>query len=145
MIIRADTRFAPSHWETSLHCNDVSHWLGASLESTLDYCLLLIVCRRHTICGSCHERVGQHDRVPIGSLCVFGDCGGLQWGSVRVRSCWHAGYSLIFCVSATCICQWCQTNSPITGDWRRHDAHITSKRYVSIVASPVTGNSTVWS
>ena len=32
---RADSRFVPSQWETALHCNDVSHWLGASLESAL--------------------------------------------------------------------------------------------------------------
>ena len=34
---RADLldRFAISQWETALLCNDVSHWLGASLESTL--------------------------------------------------------------------------------------------------------------
>ena len=32
---RADSRFAPSHWKTTLHCNDVCHWLGASLESAL--------------------------------------------------------------------------------------------------------------
>ena len=25
---RADSRFAPSQWETALLCNDVSHWLG---------------------------------------------------------------------------------------------------------------------
>ena len=30
---RADSRFAPSQWETVSLCNDVSHWLGASLES----------------------------------------------------------------------------------------------------------------
>ena len=30
---RADSRFAPSQWETALLCNDVSHWLGASIES----------------------------------------------------------------------------------------------------------------
>ena len=30
---RADSRFAPSQWETALLCNDVSHWLGANLES----------------------------------------------------------------------------------------------------------------
>ena len=30
---RADSRFAPSQWETALLCNDVSHWLGGSLES----------------------------------------------------------------------------------------------------------------
>ena len=35
IIYRADSRFAPSQWETALHCKDVSHWLGASLESTL--------------------------------------------------------------------------------------------------------------
>ena len=34
-IYRADSRFAPSQWETALLCNDVSHWLGASLESAL--------------------------------------------------------------------------------------------------------------
>ena len=34
-INRADFRFAPSQWETALLCNDVSHWLGASLESAL--------------------------------------------------------------------------------------------------------------
>ena len=32
---RADSRFAPSQWETVLLCNDVSHWLGANLESPL--------------------------------------------------------------------------------------------------------------
>ena len=32
---RADSRFAPSQWETVLLCNDLSDWLGASLESAL--------------------------------------------------------------------------------------------------------------
>ena len=32
---RADSRYAPSQWETALLCNDVSHWLGASLKSAL--------------------------------------------------------------------------------------------------------------
>ena len=34
---RADSRSAPSQWETVLLCNNVSHWLGTSLESALDY------------------------------------------------------------------------------------------------------------
>ena len=34
-IGRADSRFAPSRWETALLCNAISHWLGASLESAL--------------------------------------------------------------------------------------------------------------
>ena len=32
---KADSRFVPSQWETALLCNDVSHWVGANLESTL--------------------------------------------------------------------------------------------------------------
>ena len=46
---RADSRFAPSLWKTASHCNDVSHWLGGSLESTLMlynfliYCILYVV------------------------------------------------------------------------------------------------------
>ena len=35
VISRADSSFVPSQWETALLCNDVSHWLGASLESAL--------------------------------------------------------------------------------------------------------------
>ena len=32
---RADSRFAPSQWETALLCIAVSHWLGANLSSAL--------------------------------------------------------------------------------------------------------------
>ena len=35
LYIRADSRFAPSQWETSLQSNAVSHWLGADPESAL--------------------------------------------------------------------------------------------------------------
>ena len=37
LIYRADSRFEPSQWETSLQSNAVSHWLGTSLESALSY------------------------------------------------------------------------------------------------------------
>ena len=36
MDFRADSRFVFSQWETVLLCNDVSHWLVASIESALD-------------------------------------------------------------------------------------------------------------
>ena len=36
---RADSRFAPSQCDSALLCNDVPHWLGASLESALLWCL----------------------------------------------------------------------------------------------------------
>ena len=41
--IRVDSRFAPSQWETALLCNDVSPWLGANLESTLNMTGLIVV------------------------------------------------------------------------------------------------------
>ena len=35
VCFRVDFRFAPSQWETVLLCNNVSHWLGTSVESAL--------------------------------------------------------------------------------------------------------------
>ena len=43
---RADSRLVPSQWAAALLCNDASHWLGASLESTLNTWVLPW---RHTI------------------------------------------------------------------------------------------------
>ena len=42
---RADSRFAPSQWETSLQSNTISHWLGTSLEPPLhcDYNIRWII------------------------------------------------------------------------------------------------------
>ena len=40
---RADSRFAPSQWETSLQSNAISHWLRANLESVL-YPVLKMSC-----------------------------------------------------------------------------------------------------
>ena len=34
-IPRDQSRYVPSQWETSLHCNDVSHWLGTYLDRSL--------------------------------------------------------------------------------------------------------------
>ena len=43
--IRADSRFAPRQWETSLQSNAISHWRGANLESSLYvYSCLIIQC-----------------------------------------------------------------------------------------------------
>ena len=41
---RADSRFAPSQWETTLLCSNISHWLGASLESTLTLHVCISLC-----------------------------------------------------------------------------------------------------
>ena len=41
-IFKADSRLAPSQWETPLQSNALSHWLGANLESALISLLLYI-------------------------------------------------------------------------------------------------------
>ena len=41
--IRADSRLATSQWDTSLQSNAVSQWLGANLESALQYCYVTLV------------------------------------------------------------------------------------------------------
>ena len=44
VFCRADSRLVPSQWETTLLCNDVSHWLGANLDSALcSVCTKLII------------------------------------------------------------------------------------------------------
>ena len=58
---RADSRFAPSQWETALLCNDVTHWLGACLESALVQCPVARQGHCHNkktmYCGPFHERL----------------------------------------------------------------------------------------
>ena len=39
---RADSRFAPSQWVTSLRSNAISYWLGANPESALSYYVLYV-------------------------------------------------------------------------------------------------------
>ena len=45
----ADSRLAPSQWQTALLCNDISHWLGASLESAMYQMLLSTL--QDELCG----------------------------------------------------------------------------------------------
>ena len=47
---RADSRLAPSQWETALLCNNISHWLGTNLESALGYAVDL---HQHSHMGYC--------------------------------------------------------------------------------------------
>ena len=35
---RDQSRYVPSQWETSLQCNDISHWLGEHLDWSLRLC-----------------------------------------------------------------------------------------------------------
>ena len=65
-VFRADSRFALSQWETTLLCNDVSHWLGANLVSAL----VLYVC----VCVCFGEGINftiTNDKIVIFFLCLW--------------------------------------------------------------------------
>ena len=78
LYYRADSRCAPSQWETALLCNDVSHWLGASLESAL-YSHIIIghVIRRP------HCTVHPMNYVPCS--CFVVSCCGKAWFDLSFR------------------------------------------------------------
>ena len=51
-MCRADSRFAPSQWETAFLCNDVFHWLGANLKSALSVFYVMLSVARFFICDT---------------------------------------------------------------------------------------------
>ena len=76
---RADSRFAPSQWETALHCNDASHWLGASLESAL--CWMLGSWPKKTrYLGATLTHWGRVTHICVGKLISIGSDNGLSPG-----------------------------------------------------------------
>ena len=54
---KAYSRFALGQWETALHCNDVSHWLGVNLESAPCYTEQLIVVANGETVKQCQPRL----------------------------------------------------------------------------------------
>ena len=40
-MCRDQSRYVPSQWETLLHCNDVSYWLGACIRRLFPACFFL--------------------------------------------------------------------------------------------------------
>ena len=94
--IRADSRFAPSQWETALLCNDVSHWLEVNIESDLG-----------VLYGMCVD-VRQLKRFPN------------YWSFCEDKGQWYS--SLVITLLFTWIN--CRTNSQVEDDFRRHKVHV---------------------
>ena len=42
--IRDNSVYVPSQWEMALHCNAISHWLGAYIEWSLLVCCSILLC-----------------------------------------------------------------------------------------------------
>ena len=68
---RSDSRFVPSQWETALLCNDVSHWLGAKLESA--QATISILQNWYQLCNT--RGFGKNKMMPIYTkaqhFCIF--------------------------------------------------------------------------
>ena len=102
MNCRADSRFAPSQWETSLQSNAVSHWLGASLES-YDVCQSVGLIPWDNNPTTVYHML----HTPWGRLMSSPTCGRLLWAeftNIKVRYIW-----CIFRISQTyqvCTCAW---------------------------------------
>ena len=84
---RADSRLAPSQWETVLLCNDVSHWLDASLESALNYAITVMLHEHYgisnyslTVCSTaCPPIDWQRNINSLITGPLWGDCISIQW------------------------------------------------------------------
>ena len=68
-LYMADSRFAPSQWETALLCNDVSHLLGVNLESAMFYMI--------TTFGG--FSLFLYPFFIIWANCKLGQCNSLSW------------------------------------------------------------------
>ena len=62
----ADSRLAPSQWETSLQSNAVSYWLGANMESALAWSLTSLDC----LITYSIEQQRKHQSPTLPALCV---------------------------------------------------------------------------
>ena len=83
---RGDSRLAPSQWETALLRNDVSHWLGASLESVLKACGHKV--GREVILGVVTVSwmsTADDDKTVEPPLAVVQSVNGLFWPNVHER------------------------------------------------------------
>ena len=80
---RADSRLAPSQWETSLQSNAVSHWLDADLESALHFSFYrsVAVGRRWPVrCSNRTWSCYRHWCLRVALNSSFA-CDGEKWGS----------------------------------------------------------------
>ena len=81
IYIRADSRFVPSQWETSLQSNTYSHWLTVNLESALyieamtnDYHIA-----DHIFISLTHPLVPPLDKMAVISQTLFSDAFFCEW------------------------------------------------------------------
>ena len=121
---RNQSRYVPSQWETSLQCNDVSHWLGAYLNRSLhmhqSYRLNLIMkmnSLERFLCIAGPLRGAAVGQVPTGLQ--QRDCSPQRRMSVLQNDLTNTGLETIFAIRNHC-----------ENDWHNHMTyHDTSSAY----------------
>ena len=87
--------FAPSQWETALHCNDASHRLGASLGSAMSLCSCwAITCKDMITPSAIAREYPWHLANNIPKYYIFQD----RWEEYTPNHrspCWGQWYSFI--------------------------------------------------
>ena len=86
-IHRADSRFAPIQWGTSLQSNTISHWLGANLESAL---IQTCFCPAVMIHSWFHQRHFVHRNITTQQIlyCVYLTAFSAFIGDISFNSLW---------------------------------------------------------
>ena len=102
---------APSQWETTLHCNVVSHWLGTFIKWSL-YCISLDI----------HVRIIHDDVIKWKHFPRYWPfVRGIHRSSVNSPHKGQCRGALMFSLICTRINGW--VNNGEAGDLRRHRAH----------------------
>ena len=122
LIGRDQSRCAPSQCETSLQCNDVSHWLGAYLDWSLHWslwktssCLLLLISmlwHRQAIFES------KGDKLSSSAECRIRTQGLRHLFASRLNACWQTDWAIEDQAKT-----WTRLPVPMIS---KHSAHSTS-------------------
>ena len=123
---RDQSRCAASQWQTSLHCNDVSHWLGAYLDWSL-ILFMFCFCYCWAICNITLYSWLNYTQAVLSWWChqmdTFSSLLAICVENSPVNSP-HKGQwrgALMFSLIYARINSW--INNLETGDLRRHRAH----------------------
>ena len=85
--------YAPSQWETALHCNVISHWLGAYTKWSL---FMILSCKWSCPCIlSPLTHWGRVTHICVGKLISIGSDNGLSPGRRQANTWTNAGILLI--------------------------------------------------
>ena len=109
---RANSMFPPSQWETVLPCNDVCHWLGASLELALNY----IMKSRHVYFISLQFELPVHLFISFWNYIVMN----IQW-KCCCRCVWYC--EQLWIISQHWLWQ-CLCDEFMTGYYKKHDDRV---------------------